>query len=427
MSSLPLQRRVIRTLVGAQILTSLGMASGMAVGVLLAEELSGSETLAGFGTTAQVLGGALIAIPTARIMAARGRRPGLQFAYSLAALGAIVILVSALLGNYWVLLLGMLAFGGATAGNGQSRYAAADLADDAHRGRDLSIVVWAATIGAVLGPNLIGPGRGLGRLIGIPDLAGSFIFALVGLVLGIAVLSWWLRPDPLLVSRDLARAQPEAAEVDHDGSLRRGLRILRTNVDARRGALVTALGHVVMVGVMGMTPLHMAHGHAELEVIGFVLSIHILGMFAFSPLVGMGVDRWGGRIVAAVGGVLLTAAALLTSVSQAGWSGLLLAALFLLGLGWSCTLVSGSTMLTSAVRPDERPAVQGLTEVMMGLAAAAGGALAGFVMERLGYGALGLGAAAVALAVVWLAAVRKPGSPGSSGSQSGAGPATARR
>lgn len=403
MANQALQRRVIRTLVGAQVLTSLGMASGMSVGVLLAEDLTGSETLAGLGTTAQVLGGALIAIPTARIMAARGRRPGLWFAYALAAVGSVVVVASAVLGSYPLLVLGMLAFGGATAGNGQSRYAAADLAEDAHRGRDLSIVVWAATIGAVLGPNLIGPGRELGRLVGVPDLAGSFLFALVGLLLGVAVIVRWLRPDPLLVARELASAVPGAEAADNDGSLRRGLRILRANPDARRGALVVALGHVVMVGVMGMTPLHMAHGDAGLEVIGFVLSVHILGMFAFSPLVGVAVDRWGGVLVAGLGGVLLVAAALLTSVSQAGWSSLLLVALFLLGLGWSCTLVSGSTMLTAAVRADERAAVQGLAEVGMGLAAAAGGALAGAVMEAFGYRWLGLGAAVLGVAVLVIA------------------------
>lgn len=406
MTTRALQRRVLTTLVSAQVLTSLGMASGMAVGVLLAEELTGSETLAGLGTTAQVLGGALIAIPTARIMAARGRRPGLWFSYSLAAVGAVVIIASAVLSSYLLLVLGMLLFGGATAGNGQSRYAAADLADDAHRGRDLSIVVWAATIGAVLGPNLIGPGRELGRLVGVPDLAGSFLFALVGMLLGVLVIVCWLRPDPLLVARERAAADLDGEVQDHDGSLSRGLRILRVNTEARRGALVVALGHVVMVGVMGMTPLHMSHGHAELEVIGFVLSIHILGMFALSPVVGLAVDRWGGRPVAGFGAVVLLAAALLTSVSQEGWSSLLLVALFLLGLGWSCTLVSGSTMLTAAVRTDERAAVQGLAEVGMGLAAAAGGALAGGVMEAFGYSWLGLGAAVLAVVILLLAVGR---------------------
>ncbi len=290
-----LQRTTIRTLVLSQVLSGVGMASGIAVGALLAEDLSGSEALAGLGTTAQVLGGALIAIPTARIMAARGRRPGLQFGYALAMVGAALVVTAAVAGSFPLMLVGMLLFGGGTAGNGQARYAAADLAEEHRRGRDLSIVVWATTIGSVLGPNLVGPGKDLARIIGIPDLAGSFIFSLAGFVLAFLVINRLLRPDPLLTSRALergaaassaqrrteaavpARADEVASEleptdtvgagsvdaevlVDHDGSLTRGLQVLRAKADARLGMLTMALGHVVMVGVMVMTPIHMKHG-----------------------------------------------------------------------------------------------------------------------------------------------------------------------
>lgn len=401
------QRRVVRTLVSSQVLSGVGMASGIAVGALLAEQLSGSEALAGLGTTAQVLGGALIAIPVARIMAARGRRRGLEFGYALAILGAAVVIAAAVWGSFPLMLAGMLLFGGGTAGNGQARYAAADLAHDAHRGRDLSIVVWATTIGSVVGPNLIGPGQTLARAVGIPDLAGSFVFSLAGFILAVVVLNRWLRPDPLLVSRALDHADPHTPDADHDGSLRRGLRVLRANPDARLGMLTVALGHVVMVGVMVMTPIHMRHGDATLGVIGLVLSVHIAGMYAFSPLVGIAVDRIGGRRIAALGGGILTVAVLMAALTQAGWSFLLLTALFLLGAGWSCTFVSGSTMLTAAVSPDERPAVQGVTEVTMGTMAAGGGALAGFVMELSSYGALAAGAAAVSLTILTLAVLRR--------------------
>lgn len=401
------QRKVVGTLVSSQVLSGVGMASGIAVGALLAEQLSGSEALAGLGTTAQVLGGALIAIPTARIMAARGRRLGLEFGYALAVVGALVVIAAAVIGSFWLMLVGMLLFGGGTAGNGQARYAAADLATDAHRGRDLSIVVWATTIGSVLGPNLIGPGQALARAIGIPDLAGSFVFSVAGFVLALLVINRLLRPDPLLVSRAIASSDPHAPDLDHDGSLTRGIRVLRANVDARLGMLAAALGHVVMVGVMVMTPIHMRHGDAGLGLIGFVISMHIAGMYAFSPLVGLAVDRWGGRIVARAGGVILTVAVLAAGASQAGWSWTLLVALFLLGVGWSCTFVAGSTMLTAALSPEGRPAVQGVTEVTMGTMAAGGGALAGVVMQQFQYGALGLGASVVGVAVVLLTLLRR--------------------
>lgn len=429
-----IQRRTIGTLVVSQALSGIGMSAGIAVGVLLADDLSGSETLAGLATTTQVLGGALIAIPTARRMAARGRRVGLEFAYLLAFAGALLVIAAAVIENFPLMLAGMFTFGAGTAGNSQARYAAADLAADEHRGRDLSIVVWATTVGSVLGPNLIGLGGAFGRLVGIPELAGSFVFSMAGFAAAFAVLNRRLRPDPLLASRTLVdppaprhaieshaaeshAVKSHAAESDEveskgdvsdgngshgDGSFRRGLRVLAGNPSARYGTTVVALGHVVMVGVMVMTPIHMKHGDAGLGLIGIVISMHIAGMYAFSPLTGLVVDRFGGRRVALVGGGVLTVAVLAAAATAAGWSFLLLGALFLLGVGWSATFVAGSTLLTAAVGPDERPAVQGATDVIMGTAAAAGGALAGIVMGGFGYGVVGLGAAGFGVAVVVL-------------------------
>ncbi|HET8595529.1 MAG TPA: MFS transporter [Intrasporangium sp.] len=411
-----MQRSTIKALVASQVLGGVGMASGIAVGALLAEDLSGSETLAGLGTTTQVLGGALIAIPVARLMAARGRRPGLALGYVLAMVGAATVVTSAVAGSFPLMLVGMFLFGGGTTANSQARYAAADLSVPEHRGRDLSLVVWSTTIGSVLGPNLVGPGKAFAEVVGIPGLAGSFLFSLTGFVLALLVVGRLLRPDPLITARALERAaRAEAAQrhtdssETHDGSMGRGLATIRRNALALEAVLVVALGHLVMVSVMVMTPLHMSHGHAELEVIGFVISVHILGMYAFSPLVGMAVDRWGSRRVALAGGAILAVAAFLASRSEVGWSGLLLVALFLLGVGWSCTLVSGSTLLTNAVSTDERPAVQGLSDLLMGLAGAGGGAAAGVVVGGLGYAWLAGGAALVGVAImaIALAAMRR--------------------
>ncbi|MDN5794823.1 MAG: MFS transporter [Intrasporangium sp.] len=422
------QRSTIKALVASQVLGGVGMASGIAVGALLAEQLSGSETLAGFGTTTQVLGGALIAIPVARLMAARGRRPGLVLGYALALLGAATVVTSAVAGSFPLMLVGMFLFGGGTTANGQARYAAADLALPQHRGRDLSIVVWSTTIGSVLGPNLVGPGQALAEAVGVPGLAGAFLFSLAGFVLALLVVGRLLRPDPLLTARVLERAEQEPAgrepagreqadvgragsaqrhttrsAAEHDGSMRRAYATIRSNALAFEAVLVIALGHLVMVSVMVMTPLHMAHGDAGLEVIGFVISVHILGMYAFSPVVGLAVDRWGSRRVAMLGGAVLAAAAFLASRSETGWSGLLLGALFLLGVGWSCTLVSGSTLLTNAVTTAERPGVQGLSDVLMGLAGAGGGAVAGVVVGGPGYAWLAGGSAVVGLVIIGIA------------------------
>jgi MFS family permease len=393
-----LQRRTVSTLVGSQMLGGVGVSSGIAVGSLLAEEILGSPDLAGLGGTFQVLGSAVIAVPMARLMARRGRRPGLVFGYLLGIAGALALTAAGVIGSFALLLAGSVLFGGATAANNQARYAAADLAEDRHRGRDLSIVVWATTIGAVLGPNLVGVAGQLADGLGIPALTGPFLFSLAGFVLAAVLLALRLRPDPLLHAR--ARAEAAAVEpLEHHGSVWRGFRVAASIPPALLGMLTVALGHAVMVSVMVMTPLHMHHGGAELRVIGFVISIHVLGMFAFSPLVGFAVDRFGARPMALAGSAVLVTSALLASQAPTGWSLGLAVALFLLGLGWSFTLVSGSTLVAGSVPVAERAGVQGASDLAMGLAAGGGGALAGLVVGRLGYDVLGLAAAVLAAAI----------------------------
>jgi MFS family permease len=398
------QRHVVRTLVVAQMLGGVGMSAGVAVGALLAEQVSGSARWAGLGGTFQILGAAVIAIPMSRLMAARGRRPGLAFGYVLAAIGAVGLITAGLIGNFALLLVSSVLFGGATASNSQSRYAAADLATPAHRARDLSIVVWATTVGSVLGPNLVGPSAPVARSLGLPTLTGPYVFSVIGLLLAIAVVSLRLRPDPLLEARRRRIADGDDSGPAH-GSVSRGLRVIAGIPAARLGLLTLALGHVVMVSVMVMTPLHMAHGDAGLELIGLVISIHIVGMFAFSPLTGMAVDRFGGRAVAVVGSMVLSTATLLASASPEGGSPTLGLGLFLLGLGWSCTLVAGSTMLTAAVPAIERPGAQGASDLVMGLVAGLGGALAGVVVDRASFSALALAALGVAVAIGLVAAL----------------------
>lgn len=398
MSIPALQRRTVTTLAGSQVLGGVGVSAGAAVGALLAADVSGSETWAGLGGTAQTLGGALAALVVARVMAAKGRRPGLTTGYLMAIIGGLLIVAASVVGSFAVLLIGFLLFGGATAANSQARFAATDLADDAHRGRHLSVVVWATTVGAVAGPNLTGPGQWVARQLHLPALVGPYVLSLVGIALAALVLTAALRPDPLLTARSL--------QVDHDepdatagleGEVTRGWAVIRTRPDALMGVIAMALGHVVMVSVMIMTPLHMRHGHAGLEIIGLVISLHVVGMYAFSPLTGWAVDRWGSRVVIAVGAGVLLTASLLASSTASGHSLRLTAALVLLGMGWSCTLIAGSTLLTAAVPLRQRPAAQGLSDVAMGLAGGGGGALAGVVVGWWGYPALGLLAGGAAL------------------------------
>lgn len=413
------QRRSLGTLASAQVLGAVGMSSGIAVAALLAAEVGGSASLSGLANTAQVLGTALLTAPVAALMARRGRRPGLLLGYGLAFIGAGLIVLAASLGQFPLLLLGALLLGAATTAGNQARYAATDLAPAARRQTHLSLVVWAATVGAVVGPNLVGPGARVAESLGLPPLAGPFLFAAAGFLLAGAAVWGLLRPDPLLTARSL-----EVAGSPRPTSLRRGWSVIAALPQARFGTLAITAGHMVMVAVMVMTPLHMrgsAHeghgldavaGHAghgaDVEVIGFVISVHILGMYALSPLFGHLADRWGPRPVVGLGSVLLLAACALSGFSPQGWSWTLLVGLLLLGLGWSATLVAGSGTIAGALATHDKAAGQGAADITMGLGGAAAGALAGVIVGGLGYGWL-CAVAAVVAALLGVASARRPG------------------
>lgn len=391
-----LQIRTVGTLVGSQVLGGVGLSAGIAVGSLLAEQVGGAS-VAGLGGTFQVLGSALIAVPMAAVMGRRGRRPGLLLGYVLAGLGAAGLVVAGLVASFPLLLAASVLLGGGTTASSQARYVAADLASERHRGRDLSLVVWATTVGSVLGPNLIGPAAPVARALGLPALTGTFLFSLVGFALAGLLLVALLRPDPLVVARSLA-VERDDPTIRH-GSVLSGLRLIAARPVALLGVVTMTVGHTVMVAVMVMTPLHMRHGGAALEIIGLVISLHIVGMYAFSPLVGLAVDRFGARTIAVGGAGVQLVAGLLAAAAPMGESTVITVALFLLGLGWSGTLISGSALLVRALAAAERAGAQGAADLCMGVAAAGGAALAGVVVGGPGYGVLGTLAAALALVV----------------------------
>ncbi|MGB6006310.1 MAG: MFS transporter [Ornithinimicrobium sp.] len=417
-----MQSRTVGTLMASQTMGGIGVASGIAVGALLAADISGSDALSGLASTSQVLGGALFTIPIAALMAAKGRRVGLTTAYVIGVVGAVTAITATVLGSFMLLLFGTLCFGAATTANSQARYAAVDLAVPQRRGRQLSLVVWATTIGSVLGPNVIGPGAEIARVLGIPELAGAWVISAAGFAAAMAILMLMLRPDPLLTARALAEAEaaPTASteatpiaraeaqpitsaepqpKVKARSNIRTGIAVIIANPTALLGTIAIAGGHVVMVSVMVMTPLHMSHGNAAIEIIGLVISLHILGMYGLSPISGYLTDRYGSPNVILLGVGLQLAACTFAGISAAGSSLSLTVGLILLGLGWSCTMVAGSAAIAGAVSVTDRSAVQGASDVVMGLAAATAGAMAGLVVDVFGYGWLCLFAAVGALAL----------------------------
>ncbi|MGO4257850.1 MFS transporter [Marmoricola sp. RAF53] len=397
-----LQRRTVRTLVASQAVGALGITIGIATASLLARDLSGSDTLAGLTQTGQVLGAAGASWLLARLMAVRGRRVGLVTGYLIGASGAALAVVAGIVGSMLLLVVGAVLLGATTSANYAARYAATDLATPATRGRALSIVVWATTIGAVAGPNLTGAAADLADALGIPELTGPFVLGAASMLVAGLVVAVRMRPDPLLVAREAHAAAHAAAATEPLPSRPVGV-VLRERPMIAAAIVALAAAHAVMVSVMVMTPLHMEHGGAALRVIGIVISLHVLGMFAFAPVVGFAADRLGRPAVMGAGGIVLLVSLVLCAISPAGSSVQIFSGLFLLGLGWSMATVASSTLVAEQAPIESLTTVQGTSDLAMNLAAAFGGALSGVIVGTLGFAALSLFASVFA-AVVLLAA-----------------------
>ncbi|MFF3603459.1 MFS transporter [Streptomyces sp. NPDC002463] len=395
-----LRRRVQAALIATQILGGLGIAIGFALAAVLARDVSGTEALSGLASTASVAGSALVAMPLATLMASRGRRTGLLLAYLVAAVGAGVVVLGAVVDSFPVLLVGLVGFGAGSSANLAARFAAADLAEPDRRARAISTVVWATTIGAVLGPNVAAPAGKSVSGLGIPATAGPFVWAAGVFVLAAAVVAVLLRPDPLLTARALADSGPgEAAE---GRSLRAGMDAVRKSPRARLALVTIAGSHTAMVSIMSMTPVALTHHGADIQLIGLVISGHITGMYAFSPVMGWLSDRLGRLAVIGLAVGLIGTAALVAGTAGPS-HGRTALGLFILGLGWSAGLVSGSALLTDSVPQAARAAVQGLSDFVMNTAAGVGGLMAGLIVSQAGYGPLNAIAACLLLPMAALA------------------------
>lgn len=387
-----LQRRILRTLVAVQVVGGVGNGAGLAVGVLLLREVSGSSGWAGMSTVMLTLGAALATVPLATLAVRAGRRPALATGWFLGAVGAAVVVLGADADSLPLVLVGLFLCGVSTASNLQSRFAAVDRAEPRHVGRSLALVTWATTVGAVLGPNLIGPGTTTARALGVPDLAGPLVFSCVAFAVAGTVVLVLLRPDPL----------PPARRDGIDVPVPRVRAALPHVRGETRTAVVTiALAHAVMVSVMALTPVHMQDHGAGVEVIGLTISLHIAGMYALSPVMGWLADRWGPARTILAGQLVLVAA-----VVVAGTSGTsevrITVGLVLLGLGWSAATIAGAALLTRSTDPAVRPLVQGLGDLTMNLAGAAGGLLAGVLVAWQGFGTLNAIAGTLVVPVVLL-------------------------
>ena len=401
-SNTALQEKTVKVLATAQVLNGVGVAGTVAAGSLLVASITNSETLAGLAQTSSVLGAAALALPLARLTSRGGRRLALSVGLIAGVIGSLLAIFGGSRENIYLMLTGTFLVGAASAAGYQARFAAIDLATNEKRAKQLSFVVWGSTIGAVTGPNLMEPSGNLAESFGLPRLTGPYLISAVTLALAVLVIQLFLRPDPYLTA-----AKDSGAATLPRVKTKVALKHIRSNARALFAIASIAIGHIAMVAVMVMTPVHMAHVDVTLTIIGLVISVHVLGMYAFSPLVGALTDRLGRLRVIQLGVAILLSSALISGFARADDAITLGIGLFLLGLGWSCTLIAGSALLTESVSPEFKSASQGASDLVMNLSGASGGAIAGVVIATLSYGWLCLlSAIPVALLGLWSLKIR---------------------
>ncbi|HEX5087201.1 MAG TPA: MFS transporter [Nocardioides sp.] len=403
-----LQHRTLRVLVVAQVLSGAGLAAGVTVGALLAQDMLGSTGLAGLPAALLTAGSAVTAVAIGRISQEWGRRPGLATGYAVGALGSVGVVVAAVLDSSALLFAALFVYGAGSATNLQARYAGADLAEVDHRARAISTVLVATTLGGVVGPLLAAPTGDLAHMVGVPHLAGPFLLAGVAYLAAAVVLATRLRPDPLLHARELASSELASSELASSevaltevppgpvaetraAQVRHGILV---------GATVMVLTQAVMVAIMTMTPVHMRdHGHGTAAA-GAVIALHVAAMYLPSPVTGRLVDRVGRTPMAIASGVTLLLAGVLAAVAPDDSVLLLALALALLGLGWNFGLVSGTAIITDAVPIETRARTQGWVDVSIAIAGAGGGLMSGVVVEMTSYSVLSFAGGLLALAIL---------------------------
>jgi len=381
-----MQSRVLKTLMTGQLLSGFGVGVVFSIGALLAEKLSGTAAWSGAAATFSTLGTAFWAFPLAKLASNRGRRVALVSGAGIAVTGALLAIVAGVSGSFPLLIAAFFALGAASAISLQARFAATDLPSIRSAGRDLALVVWGTTIGAVIGPNLFSPGEAIGAFLHLPHLTGPFVITILAQLGGATAFFIGLRPDPLLTARSL---DPNKTGLKPKVSLATAFGILRQNPGAQFAVMTIALSHMVMVAVMSMTTVHMEGMGFSLVVVGFTISLHVAGMWAFSPVFGWLTDKIGRLRVIVIAQLVFVVSLMFTAFGDMDRTSLSIG-LLLLGLGWSAATVAGSAQLSAVLAPSEKTNVQGLSDSLQSLAGALGGGLSGVILASVGYNGLSL-------------------------------------
>ena len=373
-----------------------GLAAGITVGALLAQQMLGTDAFAGLPTAMFTLGSALAAFIVGKLSQRYGRRIGLATGFIVGGFGAIGVVMAALTNSIILLLISLLIYGAGTATNLQARYAGTDLADKKQRATAVSITMVMTTFGAVAGPNLVGVMGSFAHSIGVPKLAGPFILSAAAFILAGLVLFVMLRPDPLIIANIIERYKQEHTY--------KGQPITEEAKETKRGitvgAIVMILTQIVMVAIMTMTPVHMGHHGHGLSAVGLVIGFHVGAMYLPSLVTGMLIDKIGRTTMSIAGGVILLAAGVIAAIAPSDSLLLLIVALSLLGLGWNLGLISGTAQIVDSTTPSTRAKTQGKIDVFIALAGASGGAMSGMVVANSSYAALSLAGGVLALLLI---------------------------
>jgi MFS family permease len=372
-----------------------GLIAALTVAALAAEDMLGSATLGGLPAATATIGIAAGTPPISWLMARSGRRIGLAVGLAISAGGAGMAALAVNAGSFPLFVVGMFVFGMGIAAERLSRYAAADITPVSRQAFAISLVVWAGTIGSVLGPVLLAPAERMAEALGLEGLTGPLAMAAAFAAVASVVVMRWLRPDPLSFVPVHDPAVPAST----------GARLAGSNARVALAALI--VGQVVMVMIMTMTPVHIRRAGEELGIVGLVIAAHTLGMFAFSPLTGFLSDRFGRVRVIVIGQIMLVVSAVMASFAAGDERVLLVASLFLLGLGWNFGFVAASALLTEGAPVGSRVSMQGLADSIVWTSAAVASLSSGALLEAGSYSLLALlGASLVAIPIAVLVRYR---------------------
>ncbi len=391
---LALQRSTLRVLFVGQVLGSAGISVAVSVGGRFVGTLLHGSRWAGSSSAMVTLGGAVAGLMLSGIMKGYGRRPGLTLGYLLSLLGGLVVVLGIETSSLVVFLFGSLFFGVGQGTNLLARYAAADLTKSSERAQAMSLLMFGSTFGAVLSLVLVEPLRSLAKTVGLVDFSGPYLFACVLLVGAIVNTATRLHPDPLVVAGGVTPGQTKFT-VPNVG---RAITVVRQSPLATLGFSSMVISQTAMVAVMTMTPLHMRdHGHDKIS--SFVIALHVVGMYGLAPFVGRLSDRWG-RLRTIILGATVMVVATLVSAAAGARPLLLFIGLFLLGLGWSGSMISGTALVSDNVPVSERVGVQGSVDLIMSLCGGAAAFSSGWIKEMLAYHFLSLIGTAMTAALV---------------------------